>query len=935
MQINDILYGFQVENSRYSTSFDGTLWELKHLHSGANLLWMDNGNENKLFSVTFLTPPQDNTGVFHILEHSVLNGSRKYPVKEPFVELMKSSMSTFLNAVTMPDRTMYPVSSRNTQDFLNLMQVYLDGVFAPAIASNPCIFLQEGWHVDFDEDGKPFYTGVVLNEMKGAYADPQALLADGINAALFPDNCYGFSSGGKPEEIPGLTYQAFLAAHQKYYHPSNARFYLDGDLPIETVLKLLDSEYLAAAEPASDKISIPLQDKISHNLQTGTYLATEEDGAYFALGKIICTQAEREKLMGHWVLANYLAGSNEAPLKKAVLEAGLAQDVALYVDESGKQPSLILNLIQMEPEGRAQVLDILRQVRHQLLCDGLDKARLSTVIDQMEFQEKNVQEPTCLGRLTAVMNPWIHGCDPMVGLENEKVLSILRQRLDSDYFDRLFRELACDEAAFAQYLLLPSAEQAQVRADSPLILTEEEQEEIRQQNQRLSDWQNSIDRPEVLDSLPRLSTDDVDFHIKEETVLWDEEKHILTHPAKGNGIIHLELYFSMDCIATEQLEAVSFLTNLLGELPTKSHSYAELEQLIRQTIGELDFNVAAGDPIPGSGRKTTSHFCVSASLLEEKLPQALELLAEILTETIFDGVESEILTEMILMQGVESLRQGTILEGHEFARKRALSHCSVGYWISDRLEGYGFYQWLLDFADQFEEKLPAFCVTMDELRGELFSAENLIISVAGTEKYVDFDPLKARLSGVIPEKRLDVQTDGLVAKEFVFTPATVSFAVLGGQIPGFLKLNQGALQVLSAIISYEYLWNEVRVKNGAYGCGLSVSDTGLASFYSYRDPKPENSLAVFRKTGDFVRSLAEMKPNIIQYTISTLAGLDPLLSVPELAQNVNRDFFAGKTEKQKQALCAQLKTLQVEDLLALAEVFDVLSETASQCVFGE
>ncbi len=940
MQVGDVLFGFEVESCAESARVGGRLWELRHAKTGARVAWADNGKLNKLFSIAFKTVPEDNTGVFHILEHTVLNGSALYPVKEPFVELLKSSMNTFLNAFTMPDRTVFPVASRNEADFMNLTRVYLDAVFRPNIYQNKGIFMQEGWRVEFDEAGEPSFSGVVYNEMKGAYAPPLALASEKIFGELYPDSSYRFAYGGWPAEIPELTYEAFLAAHQKFYHPANSYVYLDGALPLERVLELLDAEYFAAAAPNPEEIELPLQPAAGGRMARAQYQAEEGEGAYLALGKIACPVEEREQSLAVLALCNYLAGSNEAPLKKAVLESGLAEDVQMFVEESFAQVPAIMLVSQLQPGKHAEFLDVLRGVREQILRDGLDEERLATVLERMEFDERNVDEPAALQRMMCALNTWMRGLSPLAGIDMDSVIAGLRAKVGTPYFTQLFEALTCDDG-ICQYLLEPSptkgAEDEAAEAERArafvAALTPEQLAALKADNAAMREWQEAEDTPEQLATLPRLALTDVEFAIPPHGAEWNRAAGTITHEDPADGIVRVELYFPLGALREDELPHASFLTNLLGELPTAKHTAAELEQLANRTFGELDFNVTCCDESPSA--PAFAHLYVSMAVLEEKLPAALELMAEILTQTQFAGPEAEALIEMNLAQCVEHLRQSTLSAGHTFARKRALSHFSPACKMMDAMAGYTFFEWLQGFAAEFAPGLAAFQQAMGEVQPRLFTAAGLTISASGADPAGEaFASFRAAFPQVSGPFALEVACDGSQADELIAIPSSVAYAVQAGKIPNFEQLNRGALRVLCTIIQFNYLWLEVRVKGGAYGCGIQVNDLGLATFNSYRDPNPTRSLEVFANTAEFVRAFTESEEAFDQYIISTLNALNPLLGPAKKQRREDGWLFAGQTQEQLDLICRQLETLTREDFQPFVQMFEELAATSARCTLG-
>ena len=582
MKINDVLHGFVVERVRTSEELKGTLYEMRHLKSGALLAWLDNNEDNKLFSVAFKTLPWDDTGVFHILEHSVLAGSEGYPVKEPFLDLLKSSMNTFLNAMTFPDKTMYPVSSRNEQDFINLMRVYLDAVFRPLIYKNESIFRQEGWHFELDGE-KPSFNGVVFNEMKGALASVDGKIEDELMKALYPNSVYGFESGGDPKAIPTLTYENFLRAHREFYAPSNARIYLDGAVELEKVLKIIDEEYLSNFDYIEQNHDIVMQPPVDSKELSAFYeIGKEEDEsdkAQLVFGKVFASWEERKRIMAYSLISSYLAGSNEAPLKRAILEKELAQNVEFSVLDGIAQPLYSIHFRNIKAENKEKIKEVYDSVLNKILENGIDKEELTACLNQFEFSLREAEEPKGLTRNIYALNSWLYGGDMLMYLENNAVLRELREAIDTDYYKDIIAEFL-DSKGRISLVMLPSktmgdeekaAEELRAK-EQYSALSEEEKAESKRVYERMREWQDAPDTPEASATLPVLSVSDVSKEPRWLDTEFEQKNNtrFLYHELSANGIVHVKLYFSVSDEEVENIPKLSLLTDLLGVLPTQS-----------------------------------------------------------------------------------------------------------------------------------------------------------------------------------------------------------------------------------------------------------------------------------------------------------------------------------------------------------------------------
>lgn len=948
MKVNDILHGFEIVRMRESAELNGILWEMRHLKTGAQLVWLDNNDTNKVFSIGFKTLPHDDTGVFHILEHSVLCGSDNFPVKEPFLDLLKSSMNTFLNAMTFSDKTIYPVSSRNEQDYLNLTRVYLDAVFHPAIYKNPSIFHQEGWHYELAEkDAEPTYKGVVFNEMKGAMSSVDRQIDYGICRMLFPDNCYHCVSGGDPKHIPELTYEQFIDSHRKFYNPTNAKIYLDGAVPLDKVLRLISDEYLDKFERCDVKHEIELQKPINACSKVQYYAIgkdeSEENKAQMVYGKVLSHWSDRKKNMALSVLGSYLTATNESPLKRAILESGLAQDMSMYIDDSVLQPYSVLHIRNTEYEHRDALRKIIRDTTSRIVEEGIEKEELTAILSQYEFALREEQEPKGIIRNINALNSWLHDGDPMLYLENNSVLDALRQEVGTGYYEALLRELLLDDEGLAELYLLPSktkgdedmAEEQEKLSQAQLSWTEQDKEDILALNVKLEKWQCSEDSPEALATLPMLSLSDVsDTPEWVETVKsYADGVEILHHPVASNGVVHCNLYFSVADQSVENLQWLSFIAGLLGELPTASHSAAELQRLIKLYIGKLSFNVK-NCFVKGDTDACKPYFVASFSILENYVKEGTALVCEILSETVCSDSAK---VRELLLQSIEEYNQRFITEGHSFALKRAQSAFSASALLSEKVGGFDYFRFIKGMADSFDEKFSALCVFFQTAKDEIFRSHRLTLSETSLNPHSELLYVIEALKGNSERITSDVmklQPEMKAKKEAVYIPSGVSYAVSCGTLSRYGEEYGDSLPVLSTILSFGYLWNEIRVRGGAYGCGFRARESGEMFFYSYRDPSPLRSLQIYRETAQFIRGFVQSDEAIDKYIISTISSMEPLMTPSERGALADTNFLCGVSFEDKLKIRQQMLSLKKEDLLSLCELFDKMAEGNGICVVG-
>jgi len=941
--VGAVIHGFEITEVRDVIELESRCVRMRHVKSGADLVWMDNGAENKLFSIAFKTIPEDSTGVFHILEHSVLCGSEKYPVKEPFVELLKSSLNTFLNAMTFPDKTMYPVSSRNEKDFINLSRVYLDAVFKPAILSNPNIFYQEGWHYQLSEDGEPGYIGVVFNEMKGAYSSVDRVLRQELFTQLFPDNCYGLSSGGDPVHIPELTYEKFIETYRRFYHPSNSYIYLDGALPIENMLKIIDEEYLCGYECSMQPVVLELQQPVeTHEAVCRYEIGSDEDPTdrtQMMMGKIICDWSDCERQLAAYVLGDYLTGSNDSPLKKAILEAGLGQDVNLTVDDGIAQAVMLLHIRNTSAQKRDGINKAISETAKTLLEKGIDRGGLEAALNRVEFQLRQGQEPKGLERAINALSSWLYGGDPLLYLTRDEVFASLRAKLNGDYFERLLEEFLVERSNTVTVWCEPSAElgEERVKAERERLnaaaseWSESDRESILSLNRSLEQWQQTPDTKEDINKLPALVLSDVDEAPSERIteVNTQDNIRILTHPADAKGITYFSLYFNVSDFEPSEMSALSLLANLMGELPTSERSASMLNQEIKTHIGELDFGVK-NYGIMGNTEECRSFFCVNCSVLDDKLERAADLIAEVLCCTRFD-VSDDI--KKIITQICDSRRRGVIAEGHRYGMYRTLAPYSADACLNENANGFSYYEYVRGLNDS-ENGAEKFADFASKAVKKLFCRSRLTVSItSGADS--DVSLLYARLpEGDKPVSETTHPELPAQRKESIRVPAAVSFAALGVNAASVGAEYCAELQLLAHIASYHYLWNVIRVQGGAYGAGMQASESGNLFFYSFRDPNSGRSLGAFRGTTEFIREFCRSDEPLDKSIIGCISHLDPLCSTGERSMLANGDYFRGVTHELRCRRWKELLEADKEKLGRLCDVLDTMLEKASVCVIG-
>ncbi len=946
MEKNDILSGFVVLGRQSADELDAVLWQMEHQKSGARLVWLERAEENKTFGIAFQTQPWDDTGVFHILEHSVLCGSERYPVKEPFVELMKSSLNTFLNAMTFPDRTFYPVSSRNDQDFINLLRVYMDAVLHPLLHSRPEIFGQEGWHYELGEDGAPFCKGVVFNEMKGAFASPDALLEREMARRLFPDTCYRFVAGGDPEHIPELTYEAFTAAHSRLYHPSNSYIFLDGRLNIGEILAILDGEYLSAYQRRPAPGAIPMQKPVEGGLSVVRYELSHQEApegrARLADGFVACTCRDREALTALQALSDILCGDNQAPLKRRLLEGGLARDVRLELHDGIQQPWVTLEVRDIDEGRMDEVSAALHEELNRLVREGLDHRRILATLDKLEFdarQRDYGQTPQGLVLGFQVLESWLYGGDPAANLSVGTLFDDLRQKCGDGYFEKLLERILLKNPHHCRVLMRPShtaGQERQAQEKARLNAARSgwssgQAAGIRGNQEAIAAWQAAPDTPEQLASIPRLRLDQVPK--EPEKLPFAEERTagitLLRHELRTNGITYLNLYFALDDFTPDELAKASFMARLFGCLDTASYALADLHREMRSLFGSIQFAVEAygQQNVPTRCR---TFLCAACSVLDTKLEKALSFLTELLMGQRWDAPERVL---VFLRQHRAAMVEQAVMAGHNAAMSRVLACSTAEGAVQEQAGGITFLRWLADLERDFPARFPALAEELKGLARRVFCRARMTASITGGNKPAAEAAVRI-LSGSLPEGVFAPPAAASIRpwgprREGIVIPSDVSFSAVGGVFRG---AGSGTAKVMGRMVSLAHLWNTVRVQGGAYGTGMILRDIGFAGFFSYRDPSAARTLDCCRASADFLRGIAET--DLTGMIIGAAAESEPLLTARMKGKTADARYWRQITHDDLCRVRREMLSATPDDLTALADSVGELAAQGAICVLG-
>lgn len=940
MKIKKFQYGFDLISTEHIAELPGTMYLLEHRKTGAYLAFLDREDRNMTFSIAFRTPPKDDTGVFHIIEHSVLCGSRKYPVKEPFVELLKGSLNTFLNAMTYEDRTVYPVASRCEKDFINLTDIYLDAVFHPRMLECENIFRQEGWHYEYDGE-KLSYNGVVYNEMHGAYSSPDEMGGMALRRALFKDSFYKYDSGGYPEAIPSLTYEDFIAAHSTYYHPSNAFIFLDGSVDTDKLLPLIAS-YLDEYEKKEINIEYPIHAPHRSPSVTVEFEPTGESGAKVLIGYVYSSFDRWEEDFALNQLITAVAGTNEAPLKRAILNEGICEDVTLSLSHV-RQSQITLELIGVKESEISGIEDKIDGIIRRVAEEKIDKSRLEATLQSSEFKirERDFGSlPAGIAYALATYSSWIYGCSPTEPLKYDANLKWVKEHIPTDYFERLLLSATVDNPHKATVVMLPRkghGEKVRIAAELALqrlcdSMTESELHTVSQAAEALKAWQETPDTQENLNTVPTLAISDITpwrAMTKLDVVEYDGAR-ILLQDTDSKGITYVNVDFKCDDLLPSELVYVSLLGALYKNLNTENYTKAALQNEIKSTLGSLVFGTTVYPTADGSGGGSLT-LNVTASAFTERCPDASRLIREVLLTSNFDDLG---VIEEQLMQTRSYMDEALATQNLTYAFMRAASKCSRAGALSELLSGYSAYLKIRDMCSNIE----AFRDTLPDIFKSLVSRicikERMTVSVAGEGGLaVAKSIISSFPSGSVGEDTL-IALDSDNRKEGLAVPTRVSHAAIKVVSPEAREL-LGAVRVAATILSYEYLWQSVRVKGGAYGAGISIKKSCEISAYSYRDPNPAASLECFRCAPDFLREVAKEGCDLTKYIIGTVGEYDILSTPRTRAAQAVYDYMVGWTEEMEEKLLADILSTDSETLLSVADLLERALSESAVCVASD
>lgn len=929
-------------------------WLLRHKKTGARVMLIENDDENKVFNIAFRTPPKDSTGVAHILEHSVLCGSREFPLKDPFVELVKGSLNTFLNAMTYPDKTCYPVASCNDRDFQNLMHVYLDAVFYPNIYKKEEIFRQEGWNYHLENKEGPLkYNGVVYNEMKGAFSSPDDVLEREIMNSLFPDTTYGCESGGDPVNIPDLTYEKFLDFHRRYYHPSNSFIYLYGNMDMEEKLVFIDEHYLSAFEALAIDSQIEDQGAFDqvHDIRKNYPVAEnegEEDNTYLSYNMVVGQAKDINLSLAFEVLDYALLSAPGAPLKQALLDAKIGKDIYGSFEDGIKQTYFSIVAKGANLSQKEEFVKVIRDTLTKIAEEGIDKKAVKAGINYYEFRFREADfssYPKGLMYGLDILSSWLYDDEkPFCEVQLLEGFEFLKKAAEEGYFEELIRKYLLDNAHGSILSLVPERGLAAKR-DQELekrlenyrsSLSDEELIRMVERTKALEAYQESEENPEALTCIPMLSRED----IKKEITGFTNEEHFvddslfLYHDVCTNGIGYADLLFEIHNLDTDAVHYLGLLKSVLGAVDTENYSYGELFNEVNARTGGIAYGIEVYDSATDTDA-FRAMFAVRGKALYPEMDFMFSMIREVLTTSRLDDTKR--LYEIIAR--VKSRAQANLVSaGHSTAVLRGASYASPMAAFQDEMAGIGYYQFIEKLEKNFDSCKEEIVKNLRKVMEEVLRPENFSVSYTGERESLDAVKVQAGeikkvlFNGQKPEK--SSQPSCTKKNEAFKTSGQVQYVAQSGNFRKKGLEYTGALEILKVILSYDYLWINIRVKGGAYGCMSGFKRSGESFLVSYRDPHLKRTLEVYKGVPDYIRAFEADEREMTKYIIGTISNKD-VPRTPQMQGSISKcAYFSQVTEEMLQKERDQILGARKEDIQALSAIVEAVLSDEQICVVG-
>ena len=932
----------------------GTL--LRHKKSGARIVLIENDDDNKVFSIAFRTPPEDSTGLPHILEHSVLCGSKEFPAKDPFVELVKGSLNTFLNAMTYPDKTVYPIASCNDQDFQNLMHVYMDAVFYPNIYESDKTFRQEGWSYELeDPDGELKYNGVVYNEMKGAFSSPDGVLDRMILNSLFPDTSYSNESGGDPDAIPSLTYEDFLNFHRKYYHPSNSYIYLYGDMDMEEKLQWLDEKYLSKFEKAEIDSEIRLQKPFDEPVEWKRYYSisgteSEEMNTYLSYNKVIGTSLDEKLYLAFSILDYALLSAPGAPLKKALTDAGIGHDIVGSYDNGIYQPTFSVIAKNAEESQKEEFVRVIETTLEKIVKEGIDPDALTAGINYHEFRYREADfgnYPKGLMYGLQMFDSWLYDEEsPFIHIEALDTFAFLKEQVGTSYYEELIQKYLLDNTHASIVMICPKkgltaeADQKlhQKLQDYKAGLSKEEVEKLVQDTKDLRAYQEEPTPPEILEKIPVLKVSDISEDI---APIYNEEQKAgdipcICHPINTNGIGYLTLIFDLRTLSEEEIPYAGLLQAVLGIIDTEHYEYGKLFNEINRRTGGIETSLEMyTDVTKVKEKEFRPTFEIKTKAMYDQLPFALSMMEEILMRSVL--TDEKRIKEILDM--LKSRFQMKFLSaGHSSAVLRAMSYSSPLARFKDMTNGIEYYETVSRITEHFEEEKERLMEMLQRISRKVFRKDRMIVSYTGEAQSQEavLQEIK-KFSECLHTEEVEESSFQLTCvkkNEGFQTSSKVQYVAMAGNFIDAGAQYHGALQILKVIMGYEYLWQNIRVKGGAYGCMSSFNKLGEGYFVSYRDPNLKNTLEIYKGVTEYLRNFDVSDRDMTKFIIGTISNMDQPMT-PAIKGDRSMNLYMNHvTEEMIRKERLEVLHATQQDIRNLADIVEKVLQADQICVIG-
>lgn len=943
--------GYTLQEQQYIKEIDSEADIYIHDKTKAKLLIIPNEDSHKSFCIGFRTPPDNSTGVAHIIEHSVLCGSKKYPLKDPFVELAKGSLNTYLNAMTYPDKTLYPISSQNDKDFHNLMDVYLDAVFFPKIYDKKEILMQEGWRYHLENVEDPIvYKGVVYNEMKGAFSSSEEIGFRYIKESLFPDTTYANESGGAPSQIPNLSYEEFLNFHRTYYHPSNSYICIYGDIDVRETLAYIDEAYLSKFEYAPIESEIKVQPAFESEIEKHSYYSATEDkenGLFLSYNMVVGEVSDRELMLAMSILEYVLLDTPASPLKKALIAEGIGEDVYGAFQTHLRQPIFSIVAKNAKEDKKERFYELIQTELKRLVKEGLPEALLKGALQVKEFElRENDSSGYSKGLFysLAALKSWIYDASPYTYLKYEEELANIKSKAYSGYFEKLIEKYLLGNNHSTRVILYPKVglekEQEekviQILADYKKSLSQEELEALVEETKRFNAFQAQVDSPETLSCIPLLKKDDLRREVtypRYQTMEKAGTEYIVT-PVFTNKIAYINWHIKLDGIEDKHMPYLGMIVGMLSKLDTVNYDYEALSHVIDENLGSISYAIQGLNDVREE-HKYLPVFQVQTKALVEHIKEQVAIMREVITNTKFDHSDRllEIIREMKAL--MDSAISG---DGHRVAYGRLLSHLSSAEAFEEKTKGITFYHFVCEVEKDWENRKAEIIAGLKEAYAYLNNKKRIVVGVSVDEELVETvtNEIMQGLQDMPEEDYEALQTKFEISeeKEALIYPSQVNYVATGYNFKEAGYNYNGGLMMLKSILSMDYLWSRVRVQNGAYGCFCDFRRSGNMFFASYRDPNIKETLTIYKEVADYVANINLSERELVQYLIGTISQLDFPYTPASEGKTAQVYHLVGVQREEQQASRDELFATTNEVLRSFAPMLEACLAQNMYCVFG-